>query len=303
MKNDIYKLNQTLPNQQIGYQYEFNINVISIKIDYSSQFSFKIQIKRGNKQNEIDTIFKFDPYLDDNDEIPINEEFSIVSILNPKENSNFNFQTNRDFHEKKYKIYICLSTKAGYKPAIGGEINLSDYIDNNNENSLVLSNKTFEKIIIKYKVDCKYISEFDPMNLTNTIVEPENANSLQISKLNYLKNKKDNVQLEKSYVDTISMNRANSIFSCFPNESIINSCDDVNSIKSKALSNFNNTNKFVQLTSRENQSKKAIKNSSSDNKDNKGENILYENHFLYSNFQPVSNFIYKESDNLSLKSN
>jgi len=162
MKNEINNSNENITIQQLGYQYEFDIQIISIKIEYKTQFNFKILIKRGNKQKEIDRIFKYNPYLEK--EIPINEEFSIVSILNPIDYSNFDFNKNRVFHDKIYKIYICIYTKTGFKPAISGEINISNFIDDSNENKLILSNKTFNKVVIKYKICGKYLSEFDPVN-------------------------------------------------------------------------------------------------------------------------------------------
>jgi len=218
MKNEINNTNENISIQQLGYQYEFDIHIISIKIEYKSQFNFKILIKRGNKQNEIDRIFKYHPDLDN--EIPINEEFSIVSVLNPIDYSTFDFNKNRVFHDKIYKIYICIYTKTGFKPAISGEINLSNFIDEENEYTLSLSNKTFNEVVIKYRVSSKYISEFDPINL-NYKNESDLNNATEISKKNYLSNKENNEKakneelMEKKYISTLSTNRTNSIFSNF----------------------------------------------------------------------------------------
>lgn len=216
MKNELNYANQNASIHQLGYQFEFNIQIISIKIDYKTQFNFKILIKRGNKQNEIERIFKYNPYLDN--EIPINEEFSIVSVLNPLENSNFDFNKNRVFHDKIYKIYICIHTKTGFKPAISGELNLSNYIDDNKENMLVLTNKTFNEVVIKFKVNSEYISEYDPSG-GNSRLEYETQEMGESTKLpnkiyneDYEKGKNDEL-LEKKYVNTLSTNRSNSIFS------------------------------------------------------------------------------------------
>ena len=216
MKNELNYMNQNSGIQQLGYQFEFDIQIISIKIDYKSQFNFKILIKRGNKQNEIDRIFKYNPYLDN--EIPINEEFSIISILNPLENSNFDFNSNRVFHDKIYKIYICIFTKTGFKPAISGELNLSKYTDDDNENTLILSNKTFNEVVFKFKINSKYISEYDPLSL-NSRLENDIVETGESSKISDNTNNEDNEKiknqelLEKKYINTLSTNRSNSIFS------------------------------------------------------------------------------------------
>ena len=216
MKNEFYYTNQNSSIHQLGYQFEFDIQIISIKIDYKSQFNFKILIKRGNKQNEIDRIFKYNQYLDN--EIPINEEFSIVSVLNPLENSNFDFNNNCVFHDKIYKIYICIYTKTGFKPAISGELNLSNFINDDNVNTLVLSNKTFNEVVIKFKINCKYISEYGPLNV-NSKYEDEIQESAVISKIALNSNNEDHEKtkteglLEKKYINTLSTNRSNSIFS------------------------------------------------------------------------------------------
>jgi len=215
MENEIYNTIPNLSIQQLGYQYEFDIQIISIKIDYKSQFNFKILIKRGNKQNEIERIFKYNPYLEN--EIPINEEFSIVSVLNPLENSNFDFLKNRVFHDKVYKIYICIYTKTGFKPAISGEINLSKHIENSHEEILTLSNKTFNEVIIKYKINSNYISEYDPLSV-NGKSEIDLTEASELSNINYSTFKNQNESrkieelLEKKYVNTLSTNRFNNIF-------------------------------------------------------------------------------------------
>ncbi len=216
MKKELNYTNQNSSIQQLGYQFEFDIQIISIKIDYKAQFNFKVLIKRGNKQNEIDRIFKYNPYLDN--EIPINEEFSIVSVLNPMENSNFNFNKNRVFHDKIYKIYICINTKTGFKPAISGELNLSNFIDDENENMLTLSNKTFNEVVIKFKINSKYKSEYDPLRgdnrLENDIQGIEQSNKLgtNSNSEDYDKTKYEEL-LEKKYINTLHINRSNNIFS------------------------------------------------------------------------------------------
>ena len=209
MKNEKDK-NIFLFNSQTGYQYEFDIHFISIKIEYKAQFNFKILIKRGSNQNEIDTIYKYDPQLDQ--ELPINEEFSIVSVLYPQDNSSFDFENNQIFADKKYKIYICIYTKGGFKPAIGGEINLADFINKDNENIITLSNKTFSEVILKFRIKCKFISVFDPNSL-NLNLKKQELEIPEINKLSFIENKKDEEIFEKNYLNTISTNRTNSIFS------------------------------------------------------------------------------------------
>jgi hypothetical protein len=226
-------------SQLIGYQYEFEICLISIKIDYKSQFNFKVLIKRGNISNDINRILKYDPYLDH--EVPVNEEFSIVSVLNPMENCNFDFETNKIFHEKKYKIYICIYTKSGFKPAISGEINLSDYVNNDNDDFndkeyiINLSNKTFNEVAIKFKVRSKYISEFDPisfkLNERNLNLEIEKTEN---EKLNLERKKTSvSVELDKGYINTLSKNRNDNILNTFFKE-----------IENSSNNNNNNNNNF-----------------------------------------------------------
>lgn len=232
MKNDLNFTNQNSSIKQLGYQFEFDIQIISIKIDYKAQFNFKILIKRGSKQNEIDRIFKYNPYLDN--EIPINEEFSIVSVLNPMENSNFDFDKNKVFHDKLYKIYLCIYTKSGFKPAISGEFNLSNFINDDNINTLVLSNKTFNEVIIKFKINCKYVSEHDSLSVYNNFNNEFHDDKGETNKIETNSNYEE--ILEKKYVNTLSTNRSNSIFSSILKE-------DYNIIgknKSDSESNYQN---------------------------------------------------------------
>jgi len=170
----------------IGYKYDFEISILSMKIEYKLPFNFRLMFKRGNKQNEIEKTFKYDP--NSNTEVSINENFTLTCIMKPEIESveKIDF-SNPQFSEKKYKLYICIYTKTGFKPAISGEFNLSDFINSNSKNNLsemVLSNKTFTNINIKYKINSSFIGECDlnqfsnENNETNEIskLEPDNSN-------------------------------------------------------------------------------------------------------------------------------
>lgn len=209
MKNENDK--EITINENLGYQYEFDINLISIKFEYKSPFNFKILISRGSNQNEINKIFKYDTYFPGY--IPIMEEFSIVSVLNPKDYITFDFTNIPVYSEKKYQIFICVFTKSGFKPAIVGEINLSDYIDNNKENELILNNSTFSDVILKYKITTKFISEFDQdiNKLKKDIPEFENEeiDFSEISRMNYFKKK--SVEIEEKNTKNSMINRYDSL--------------------------------------------------------------------------------------------
>jgi len=151
-----------------GYKYDFEIKINSMKIEYKLPFNFRLLCKRGNKQTEIDKTFKYDPTS--NREVNINETFNISCIMKP-ETEKFDF-SNPLFAEKKYKIYLCIYTKTGFKPAISGEFNLADFVSRsksqiNKLNEMVLSNKTFTDIKIKYAINSNFVAECDVNQLGN----------------------------------------------------------------------------------------------------------------------------------------
>ena len=83
----------------LGYKYDFEIFIESIKIEYKLPFNFKILFKRGNKQNELDKTFKYDP-TSSNDLI-LNESFTISCIMKPEDSTKkINF-SKPNFSEKK----------------------------------------------------------------------------------------------------------------------------------------------------------------------------------------------------------
>ena len=141
-------------------------------------------LKGNNKSYDIDKTFKYDC----KDEfISINEQI----LLSVNNNNNPN-----DF---RYKIYVCIFTKTGFKPAISEEVNLDEFLkegdyNNNNERNfkeISMSNKTFNNIIIKYnaKEICKTVTSNDNNNNIdndNAIVNDNDSNLLKDENGNYI---------------------------------------------------------------------------------------------------------------------
>jgi hypothetical protein len=131
--------------------YQFHLLIDSIKIEYKIPFNFKIILKGNNKNYEIDKTFKYD----------CNDEFIMI-----KEDVLLAVNNNNDTNDFRFKIYISIFTKSGFKPAISEEINLDEFIkeenisNGNNEitsfKEIHMSNKTFKSILLKYSVNENY---------------------------------------------------------------------------------------------------------------------------------------------------
>lgn len=167
-------------SSNIGYKYDFEIIVQSIKIEYKMPFNFKLLFKRGNRQTELEKTFKYDPQ--NNKELTLNENFTVTCIMKPLFDDPKKFRFAKpEYTEKKYKLYICIYTKTGFKPAISGEINLSDFVLLNTQdklNELVLSNKTFSEIKIKYKIKSNFICECDISQMLSEVNQTNDVSKL-----------------------------------------------------------------------------------------------------------------------------
>jgi hypothetical protein len=100
-------------------QFEFEIIIKSIEIEYSSSFNFKILIKKGTKTMEMKNPFKYE--VGERRVLEINENFNLNTslFLNKDETSN----------DLKGEVNTQVYTKQGFKSATYTELNLAEQVD------------------------------------------------------------------------------------------------------------------------------------------------------------------------------
>jgi hypothetical protein len=152
--------------------YEFQLLIDSIKIEYKIPFNFRILLKGNNRNYEIDKTFKYDCK---EEFININEEI-LLAVNNTNDTNDFRF-----------KIYISIFTKTGFKPAISEEINLNDFVfedginNGNNEitctlKEISMSNKTFKSIVLKYSAKENYNTKYENLGINELNTNYDNSN-------------------------------------------------------------------------------------------------------------------------------
>lgn len=150
----------------------FELNIHSIKIDYKIPFNFKLLLKGNNQNIEFDKIYKYDC---SENFIEINEKISLTIEEEIFYNKVNNF---------KFKIYLCIFTKSGFKPAISEEINFENIPENK---EILLSNKTFNKILIRYNLN--NLNDFENSKIKELNLDENKYNEQSSNEDNYKKSK------------------------------------------------------------------------------------------------------------------
>ena len=153
-----------------AYQFQFEVLLHSLIVEYTSSFNFKITLKRGIRNLETRNTMKYE--IGGRKEVKINEQLNILSTFCVKKDVLNLFQ------EKKYKLYLQVYTKQGFKNATFNEINLSKYLevnylnmsinDKNNLLELDFLKHPFEFLKMKIFLNVKFVSEIDLTNLTQS---------------------------------------------------------------------------------------------------------------------------------------
>ena len=150
----------------------FELNIHSIKIDYKIPFNFKLLLKGNNQNIEFDKIYKYDC---SENFIEINEKISLTIEEEIFYNKVNNF---------KFKIYLCIFTKSGFKPAISEEINFENIPENK---EILLSIKTFNKILIRYNLN--NLNDFENSKIKELNLDENKYNEQSSNEDNYKKSK------------------------------------------------------------------------------------------------------------------
>lgn len=169
-------------------QFEFEINIKSIEIEYTSSFNFKILIKKGTKTMEMKNPFKYD--VGERRVLEINENFNLITslFLDKDETSNnlkgeVNTSNVNDINQDNiYKIYFQVYTKQGFKSATYTELNLAEQVDIktgsaiSNKLNLDFKKHPFNYLKINLLISSKRLIEEDAKELQNS-----NSQSNEIS--------------------------------------------------------------------------------------------------------------------------
>lgn len=214
-------MNTSISRQSIkkGSQFQFLILIDTITIDYKSSFSFKLIIKRGQRQIDTKNTYKYES--PGPKEIKIDEELSITTSLTHNEDGSIGFK------EKIYKVLLQVYTKQGFKSAAYSEINIAqsaNYYANNNGSAVFPILINFEKssfILLKSQliIKTKYIGEIDGninqadvTNITNMTTDNDYDDNVQINELS-ARNKTNSEVVGKIYIliKDLSSNRLKTI--------------------------------------------------------------------------------------------
>jgi hypothetical protein len=151
-----------------AHQFQFEVLLQSIIVEYTSTFNFKISLKRGTKNLETKNTIKYE--AGGRKEVEINEQLTIISTMTVKK------EISREFQDKSYKVYLQVYTKQGFKNASYSEINLSKFLqinyldmgtnDRSNLVELDFNKHPFGYLKMKIIVNVKFLSEIDLLNLT-----------------------------------------------------------------------------------------------------------------------------------------
>lgn len=211
-----------------AFQYQYEILLKSATIEYNNTFNFKIVLKRGNKQVDTKSTYKYE--AGGKKEVPINEELSIISTILQKEDGKYK--------DKAYKFYIQVYTKQGFKSAAFSEVNFSDFINKENELDLSFEKIPFSFLRLKIIIRNKFLGEIDlkenPNDMSRMSMDGDmddsylNTNGKTTASYNSNSNSKyqqeinsivDNKEKDVGYVNTLNTQRKNSFFKNTSNES------------------------------------------------------------------------------------
>jgi N-acetylmuramoyl-L-alanine amidase CwlA len=112
-----------------AYQFQFEVILQSLVVEYTSAFNFKISMKRGAKILETKGTFKYE--LEGKKQVELNEQLNVISTLSVKKD------VINEFQEKNYKFYLQVYTKQGFKNATFAETNFSNLLQLNHLNMSV----------------------------------------------------------------------------------------------------------------------------------------------------------------------
>jgi hypothetical protein len=144
-------------------QYDFKLDIKHVTINYQAAFNFKLQLKRGNKVQDSKSNYKYE--ISGVKEIAIGDEFTTPCIMQISEGN---------FKEKTYKIYLLVYTKQGFKSACYSEINMSDYINSNDEEIVLKFKKhPFAFLEITMNVSSKFVADIENINDTTRLSDGE----------------------------------------------------------------------------------------------------------------------------------
>jgi len=120
-------------NNNTAYQFEFDVMLKCLVVEYSSAFNFKVSMKRSSRTLESKNTMKYE--LSGKKEVEINEQLNVISTLAVKKD------VINEFQEKNHKFFIQVFTKNGLKNAACSELNFSDYLQVNYLN-MAINDKT-----------------------------------------------------------------------------------------------------------------------------------------------------------------
>jgi hypothetical protein len=104
----------------IPVQYNFEIHVNSVSLEYTSPLSLRVSIKKDKTEVETKKTLKYEP--PGRKELIYNEKLSMSATL-------FKDKQTNNYQDKPIKLYLEVYTSKGYKPAGFSELNLKDYVN------------------------------------------------------------------------------------------------------------------------------------------------------------------------------
>jgi hypothetical protein len=107
-------------SNSIPVQYNFDIFVNSVSLEYTSPLSLRVSWKKDKSEVETKKTLKYEP--PGRKELIYKEKLSMTATLYIEKHTN-------EYQDKPTKLYLEVYTSKGYKPAGFSEINLKEYIN------------------------------------------------------------------------------------------------------------------------------------------------------------------------------
>lgn len=242
-----------------AYQFQFELLIQSVIVEYTSTFNFKIAVKKGTKNLETKNTMKYE--VGGRKEVDINEQLNIISTVAVKKD------VINEFQDKIYKIYLQVYTKQGFKNATFTEYNFSNLLQVNHLNMAVNNKPNFVELDfkkspfgylkMKVMINVKFYSEIDLSNInqgdfsrlsidglemdngdSNKKIENESSNTKNKNLTNLTSNVANIVNASSSI---LSSSTGNSIPN-LPHENVTPDSNYINTVTTKRKNSFFKTN-------------------------------------------------------------